>query len=308
MKIISGGSNPGFAQKVAEHCFTELVPTDVTRFSDGEILVEIKENIRGKDVFLVNSTCMPVNESLMEMLIMIDTAKRSSARRISAVMPYYGYARQDRKSASRTPITAKLVADLLTQAGCDRVLTMDLHAGQIQGFFDIPVDDLTSRVVFCKDIKSNVAVDEGTVFVSPDAGGVVRARKFAEKFYCDVAIVDKRRPKAGVAEVMNLIGDVEGKHAILVDDIVDSGGTLCNAAEAIMKAGALSVRAYITHGVLSNGAHKKIDKSVLDELVVSDSIPIEGDSKKIRQVTVAELFGEAMRRITNEESVSSLFK
>ena len=308
MKIISGGSNSEFAQKVAEHCFTELVPTDVTRFSDGEILVEIKENIRGKDVFLVNSTCMPVNESLMEMLIMIDTAKRSSARRISAVMPYYGYARQDRKSASRTPITAKLVADLLTQAGCDRVLTMDLHAGQIQGFFDIPVDDLTSRVVFCKDIKQNVPCTEGTVFVSPDAGGVVRARKFAEKFYCDVAIVDKRRPKAGVAEVMNLIGDVEGKHAILVDDIVDSGGTLCNAAEAIMKAGALSVRAYITHGVLSNGAHKKIDKSVLDELVVSDSIPIEGDSKKIRQVTVAELFGEAMRRITNEESVSSLFK
>ena len=227
MKIISGGSNPSFAQKVAEHCFTELVPTDVTRFSDGEILVEIKENIRGKDVFLVNSTCMPVNESLMELLVMIDTAKRSSAKRISAVMPYYGYARQDRKSASRTPITAKLVADLLTKAGADRVLTMDLHAGQIQGFFDIPVDDLTSRVVFCKDIKRNVAVDEGTVFVSPDAGGVVRARKFAEMFYADVAIVDKRRPKAGVAEVMNLIGEVKDKHAILVDDIVDSGGTLC---------------------------------------------------------------------------------
>ena len=307
MKIISGGSNPEFAQKVAEHCFTELVPTDVTRFSDGEILVEIKENIRGKDVFLVNSTCMPVNESLMEMLIMIDTAKRSSAKRISAVMPYYGYARQDRKSASRTPITAKLVADLLTKAGADRVLTMDLHAGQIQGFFDIPVDDLTSRVVFCKDIKRNVAVDEGTVFVSPDAGGVVRARKFAEMFYADVAIVDKRRPKAGVAEVMNLIGEVKGKHAILVDDIVDSGGTLCNAAKAIMDAGALSVRAYITHGVLSNGASKKIDSSVLDELVISDSIPFEQPSKKIRQVTVAELFGEAMRRITNEESVSSLF-
>ena len=286
----------------------ELVPTDVTRFSDGEILVEIKENIRGKDVFLVNSTCMPVNESLMEMLIMIDTAKRSSAKRISAVMPYYGYARQDRKSASRTPITAKLVADLLTKAGADRVLTMDLHAGQIQGFFDIPVDDLTSRVVFCKDIKRNVAVDEGTVFVSPDAGGVVRARKFAEMFYADVAIVDKRRPKAGVAEVMNLIGEVKGKHAILVDDIVDSGGTLCNAAKAIMDAGALSVRAYITHGVLSNGANKKIDASVLDELVISDSIPLEASSKKIRQVTVAELFGEAMRRITNEESVSSLFK
>ena len=308
MKIISGGSNPEFAQKVAEHCFVDLVPTDVTRFSDGEILVEIKENIRGKDVFLVNSTCMPVNESLMEMLIMIDTAKRSSAKRISAVMPYYGYARQDRKSASRTPITAKLVADLLTKAGADRVLTMDLHAGQIQGFFDIPVDDLTSRVVFCKDIKRNVAVDEGTVFVSPDAGGVVRARKFAEMFYADVAIVDKRRPKAGVAEVMNLIGEVKGKHAILVDDIVDSGGTLCNAAKAIMDAGALSVRAYITHGVLSNGANKKIDASLLDELVVSDSIPMQNTSKKIRQVTVSELFGEAMRRITNEESVSSLFK
>tara|TARA_B110000037_G_scaffold43523_1_gene53546 strand:- start:5553 stop:6482 length:930 start_codon:yes stop_codon:yes gene_type:complete len=308
MKIISGGSNPSFAQKVAEHCFVELVPTDITRFSDGEILVEIKENIRGKDVFLVNSTCMPVNESLMELLIMIDTAKRSSAKRISAVLPYYGYARQDRKSASRTPITAKLVADLLTRAGADRILTMDLHAGQIQGFFDIPVDDLTSRVVFCKDIKRTVKVDEGTVFVSPDAGGVVRARKFAETFYADVAIVDKRRPKAGVAEVMNIIGEVKGKHAILVDDIVDSGGTLCNAAKAIMDAGALSVRAYITHGVLSNSATKKVDNSMLEELVISDSIPMQNTSKKIRQVTVAELFGEAMRRITNEESVSSLFK
>jgi len=315
MKIISGGSNPRFAQKVAEHCFTELVPTDVTRFSDGEILVEIKENIRGKDVFLVNSTCMPVNESLMEMLIMIDTAKRSSARRISAVMPYYGYARQDRKSASRTPITAKLVANLLTTAGADRILTMDLHAGQIQGFFDIPVDDLTSRIVFAKDIKQTIGIIDdpqvqqtGTVFVSPDAGGVVRARKFAEMFFGDVAIVDKRRPKAGVAEVMNLIGDVDKKHAILVDDIVDSGGTLCNAAKAIMDAGALSVRAYITHGVLSNGAHKKIDASLLEELVISDSIPFSQNSKKIRQVSVSQLFGEAMRRITNEESVSSLFK
>ncbi len=307
MKIISGGSNHTFAQKVAEHCFTELVPTDVTRFSDGEILVEIKENIRGKDVFLVNSTCMPVNESLMEMLIMIDTAKRSSAKRISAVMPYYGYARQDRKSASRTPITAKLVADLLDKAGADRILTMDLHAGQIQGFFDMPVDDLTSRIVFSKDIKQTVNCTQGTVFVSPDAGGVVRARKFAEMFFGDVAIVDKRRPKAGVAEVMNLIGEVKGKHAILVDDIVDSGGTLCNAAKAIMDAGALSVRAYITHGVLSNGAHKKIDGSILEELVISDSIPFSQNSKKIRQVTVSQLFGEAMRRITNEESVSSLF-
>ena len=308
MKIISGGSNPDFAQKVAEHCFTELVPTDVTRFSDGEILVEIKENIRGKDVFLVNSTCMPVNESLMEMLIMIDTAKRSSAKRISAVMPYYGYARQDRKSASRTPITAKLVADLLTQAGADRILTMDLHAGQIQGFFDIPVDDLTSRVVFAKDIRKTVDCTKGTVFVSPDAGGVVRARKFAEMFDGDIAICDKRRPKAGVAEVMNLIGEVKDKHAILVDDIVDSGGTLCNAADAIIKAGALSVRAYITHGVLSNGADKKISNSKLEKLIISDSIPYKGSSTKIRTVSVTELFGEAMRRITNEESVSSLFK
>ena len=315
MKIITGTSNQPFAQKVAEHCFVDLVPADLNRFNDGEVCVEIKENIRGKDVFLVNSTCTPVNDSLMEMLIMIDTAKRSSARRITAVMPYYGYARQDRKSASRTPITAKLVADLLTTAGAHRVLTMDLHAGQIQGFFDIPVDDLTSRVVFAKDIKRTIGyIDDpdveqaGTVFVSPDAGGAVRARKFADMFGGDIAIVDKRRPQAGVAEVMALIGDVKNKHAILVDDIVDSGGTLCNAAKAIMDAGALSVRAYITHGVLSNGANKKIDASVLDELVISDSIPLEANSKKIRQVTVAELFGEAMRRITNEESVSSLFK
>ena len=308
MKIITGSSNQPFAQKVADHCFTDLVPAELNRFSDGEICVEVKENIRGKDVFLVNSTCNPVNESLMELLIMIDTAKRSSARRITAVIPYFGYARQDRKSASRTPITAKLVADLLTQAGADRILTMDLHAGQIQGFFDIPVDDLTSRVTFAKDIKRNIRTEEPTVFVSPDAGGAVRARKFADMFHADIAIVDKRRPKAGVSEVMALIGDVEGKHAILVDDIVDSGGTLCKAADAILEAGALSVRAYITHGVLSNGASKKIDASQLVELVISDSIPYEGKSSKIRQVSLAPLFGEAMRRITNEESVSSLFQ
>jgi ribose-phosphate pyrophosphokinase len=308
MKIITGSSNQPFAQKVAEHCFVDLVPADLNRFNDGEICVEVKENIRGKDVFLVNSTCSPVNESLMELLIMIDTAKRSSARRITAVIPYYGYARQDRKSASRTPITAKLVADLLTKAGADRILTMDLHAGQIQGFFDIPVDDLTSRVVFAKDIETKINKDEGCVFVSPDAGGAVRARKFADMFHGDIAIVDKRRPRAGVAEVMALIGDVKGKHAILVDDIVDSGGTLCKAADAILEAGALSVRAYITHGVLSNGAQKKIDASNLEELVISDSIPYTGNVKKIRQVSVAPLFGEAMRRITNEESVSSLFQ
>ena len=247
---------------------------------------------------------------------MIDAAKRSSASRITAVMPYYGYARQDRKSASRTPITAKLVANLITKSGADRILTMDLHAGQIQGFFDIPVDDLTSRVVFAKDIKKTIGIiDEpdveqvGTVFVSPDAGGVVRARKFADMFNGDIAIVDKRRPEAGKSEVMNLIGDVKGKHAILVDDIVDSGGTLCNAAQAIIDAGALSVRAYITHGVLTGEACQKVEKSALAELVVTDSIPnrCPKGCKKTRQVSVAQLFGEAIRRVTNEESVSSLF-
>ena len=247
---------------------------------------------------------------------MIDAARRSSASRITAVIPYYGYARQDRKSASRTPITAKLVANLLVTAGADRILTMDLHAGQIQGFFDIPVDDLTSRVVFAKDIKRSIGIIDDpdieqakTVFVSPDAGGVVRARKFADMFNGDIAIVDKMRPEAGKSEVMNLIGDVKGKHAILVDDIVDSGGTLCNAAQAIMDAGALSVRAYITHGVLSNEACQKVEKSVLDELVVTNSIPnrCPKNCKKTRQVSVAPLFGEAIRRVTNEESVSSLF-
>jgi ribose-phosphate pyrophosphokinase len=252
----------------------------------------------------------------MELMVMIDAARRSSASRITAVIPYFGYARQDRKSASRTPITAKLVANLITVSGADRILTMDLHAGQIQGFFDIPVDDLTSRVVFAKDIKKTIGIIDdpeveqaGTVFVSPDAGGAVRARKFADMFHGDIAIVDKMRPEAGKSEVMNLIGDVKGKHAVLVDDIVDSGGTLCKAAEAIMKAGALSVRAYITHGVLSDDACVKVEKSVLDELVVTDSISdrCPKNCKKTRQVSVAPLFGEAIRRVTNEESVSSLF-
>jgi ribose-phosphate pyrophosphokinase len=308
VKILSGNSNLPFATNVATHCFTDLVPSNIRQFADGEICTEVLENIRGRDLFLIQSTCTPVNDNLMELLIMIDTAKRSSARRITAVIPYFGYARQDRKSASRTPITAKLVADLLTTAGADRVLTMDLHAGQIQGFFNIPVDDLTSRVVFAKDIEQHINTQEGTVFVSPDAGGVVRARKFADTFAGDIAIVDKVRPEAGKSEVMNLIGDVKDKHAILVDDIVDSGGTLCNAAQAIMDAGALSVRAYITHGVLSGTASEKIQKSVLEELVISDTIPYTGKSKKIRTVSVSRLFGEAIRRITNEESVSSLFQ
>ena len=302
--------------EIAEHCFATLVPAKISTFADGESSVEFLENIRGEDVFIVQSTCSPVNDSLMELMVMIDAAKRSSASRITAVMPYYGYARQDRKSASRTPITAKLVANLITKSGADRILTMDLHAGQIQGFFDIPVDDLTSRVVFAKDIKKTIGIIDdpdieqvGTVFVSPDAGGVVRARKFADMFNGDIAIVDKRRPEAGKSEVMNLIGDVKGKHAILVDDIVDSGGTLCNAAQAIIDAGALSVRAYITHGVLTGEACQKVEKSALAELVVTDSIPnrCPKGCKKTRQVSVAQLFGEAIRRVTNEESVSSLF-
>jgi len=309
MKIIAGNANPALAQEIADHSFAPLVPAAIKTFADGEISVEFLDNIRGEDVFIIQSTSTPVNDSLMELLIMIDAARRSSASRITAVIPYFGYARQDRKSASRTPITAKLVANLLTTAGAHRVLTMDLHAGQIQGFFDIPVDDLTSRLVFAKDIKRELGVDSQTVFVSPDAGGVVRARKFADMFHADIAIVDKMRPEAGKSEVMNLIGDVKGKHAIMVDDIIDSGGTLCNAAKAIMDAGALSVRAYITHGVLSGEACAKVEKSVLTELVVTDTIKdhCPKNCKKTRQVTVAPLFGEAIRRVTNEESVSSLF-
>tara|TARA_X000000950_G_scaffold285376_1_gene391153 strand:+ start:1623 stop:2576 length:954 start_codon:yes stop_codon:yes gene_type:complete len=316
MKIITGNANKELATKIAEHCFATLVPAKITTFADGETSVEFLENIRGEDVFIIQPTSTPVNDSLMELMVMIDAARRSSASRITAVIPYFGYARQDRKSASRTPITAKLVANLITVSGADRILTMDLHAGQIQGFFDIPVDDLTSRVVFAKDIKKTIGIIDdpeveqaGTVFVSPDAGGAVRARKFADMFHGDIAIVDKMRPEAGKSEVMNLIGDVKGKHAVLVDDIVDSGGTLCKAAEAIMKAGALSVRAYITHGVLSDDACVKVEKSVLDELVVTDSISdrCPKNCKKTRQVSVAPLFGEAIRRVTNEESVSSLF-
>ncbi len=310
MKIITGNSNLPLAESIAAHCFSELVPADVKTFADGECSVEFMENIRGEDVFIIQSTSTPVNDNLMELLIMIDAAKRSSATRITAVIPYFGYARQDRKSASRTPITAKLVANLLTQAGADRILTMDLHAGQIQGFFDIPVDDLTSRIVFAKDIKRNISLEESVVFVSPDAGGAVRARKFADMFHSDIAIVDKRRPAAGVAEVMALIGDVKDKHAILVDDMVDSGGTLCKAAKAIIDAGALSVRAYITHGILSGDACQKVEKSVLEELVITDTIKYvcPPKIKKIRQASIAPLVGEAIRRVTNEESVSSLFQ
>ena len=315
MKIIAGNSNIEMAEKIAAHCFATLVPAEIKTFADGESSVEFLENIRGEDVFIIQSTSTPVNDNLMELMIMIDAAKRSSAKRITAVIPYFGYARQDRKSASRTPITAKLVANLITEAGADRILTMDLHAGQIQGFFDIPVDDLTSRIAFAKDIKKQFykegqdVHDVETVFVSPDAGGTVRARNFADMFGGDIAIVDKRRPKAGVSEVMNIIGEVKGCHAILVDDIIDSGGTLCNAAQAIMDAGALSVRAYITHGVLTGEACHKVENSVLEELVITDSIKFRcpNDCKKTRAVSVSTMFGEAIRRVSNEESVSSLF-
>ena len=316
VKILACSASKPLAIQIASSYGQSLGDVEIQKFSDGEFGVSIKETVRGCDVFIIQSTCTPVNDSLMELMIMIDAARRSSANRITAVIPYFGYARQDRKSASRTPITAKLVSNIITTAGADRILTMDLHAGQIQGFFDIPVDDLTSRVVFAKDIKRTIGIiddpevnQQGTVFVSPDAGGAVRARKFADMFTGDIAIVDKMRPEAGKSEVMNIIGDVKGKHAILVDDIVDSGGTLCKAAQAIMKAGALSVRAYITHGVLSEDACQKVEKSVLDELVVTNTIinRCPKGCKKTRQVSVAPLLGEAMRRITNEESVSSLF-
>ena len=309
MKIITGNSNKELANGIAQHCFSDLVPCKIDTFSDGESRIEFLENIRGEDVFIIQSTSTPVNDHLMELMVMIDAAKRSSARRITAVIPYFGYARQDRKSASRTPITAKLVANLLTTAGADRILTMDLHAGQIQGFFDIPVDDLTSRIVFAKDIQSSIQDTDKLVFVSPDAGGVVRARKFADMFHGQIAIVDKMRPEAGKSEVMNLIGEVKGRHAILVDDLVDSGGTLCNAAKAIMEDSALSVRAYITHGVLSDKACMRVEESVLEELVITDSIAdhCPTECRKIRQASISSLLGEAIRRVTNEESISSLF-
>ena len=308
MKIISGNANKQLAEVIAKHCFATLVPSNITSFADGETRVEFNENVRGKDVFIIQSTSTPVNDNLMELMIMIDAARRSSANRITAVIPYFGYARQDRKSTSRTPITAKLVANLITQAGADRVLTMDLHAGQIQGFFDIPVDDLTSRIVFGNDIQQYLEPGD-TVFVSPDAGGVVRARKFADMYAGNIAIVDKKRSAPGECEAMNVIGDVKDKHAILVDDIVDSGGTLCQAAMAIMNAGARSVRAYITHGVLSGKACDTVEKSVLEELVITDSIAdhCPKSNTKIRQITVGNLFGEAIRRVHNEESVSTLF-
>jgi ribose-phosphate pyrophosphokinase len=280
------------------------------RFSDEEIFVEVQENVRGEDVFLIQSTSAPANDHIMELLITLDALKRASARRITAVIPYFGYARQDRKPGPRTPITAKLVANLITAAGADRVLTVDLHAGQIQGFFDIPVDHLYARPVIVNDIKKHFPDADNIMVVSPDVGGVVRARSLAGKLGADLAIVDKRRERANASEVMNIIGEVSGRDCILFDDIVDTAGTLCNAAEALMEKGAKSVSAYVTHGVLSGPAIERVEQSVLQSLVVTDSIALTNTAKKcknIRALSIAPLLAEGVRRISDESSVSSLF-
>ncbi|HEY0103875.1 MAG TPA: ribose-phosphate pyrophosphokinase [Brevundimonas sp.] len=309
MKLLSGNSNRTLSQAIATHLDMPLTKAQVKRFADNEVFAVIEENVRGEDVFILQSTSYPANDNLMELLIMTDALVRASARRITAVMPYFGYARQDRKTGGRTPISAKLVANLITRAGADRVLTMDLHAGQIQGFFDIPTDNLLATPVLAQDIKENYPRGE-LMIVSPDVGGVVRARSLAKRLDADLAIVDKRRAKAGDSEVMNIIGDVEGRRCILFDDIVDSGGTLVNAAKALMDKGAVEVSAYISHGVLSGPAVQRVTDGPLKELVITDSIeqPHEVSAcAKIRTVSVAPLIGEAIRRIANEESVSKLF-
>lgn len=289
-----------------------LTSVDIERFRDQEIFIKINENVRGEDIFLLQPTSAPANDTLMELLIMIDALVRASAKRITAVVPYFGYARQDRKTGGRTPISAKLVANLISKAGADRVLTIDLHAGQIQGFFDIPTDNLFGQPVFVRDLKERFSMKdrEDLLFVSPDTGGVVRTRSLAKQFNADIAIVDKRRPKAGEAEVMNIIGDVAGRTCILLDDIIDSGGTLCNAATALKDHGANAVSAYITHGVLSDPAVERITNSVMTEVVITDTIAQPEAVKKcekIREVSTSTLLGEAIRRIANDESVSKLF-
>jgi ribose-phosphate pyrophosphokinase len=310
MKLIAGNSNLPLAQAIAGYLEIPLTQANVRRFADEEIFVEILENVRGEDVFVLQSTAYPANDNLMELLIMIDALRRASAKRITAVLPYFGYARQDRKPGPRTPISAKLVANLITTAGADRVLSVDLHAGQIQGFFDIPTDNLFAAPVMSEDIKARFS-DRNLMVVSPDVGGVVRARALAKRLEnAPLAIVDKRREKAGESEVMNIIGDVAGRFCILIDDIVDSAGTLCNAAAALREAGAEDVVAYCTHGVLSGGAVARVDGSSLKELVITDSIgnhDVVGQAQKIRHLTIAPLLAEAMRRIADESSVSSLF-
>ncbi len=309
MKLVAGNSNRALAEAIAAYLNIPLGKCLVRRFADMEVFVEVQENVRGEDVFVVQSTSFPANDHLMELLIMIDALRRSSAQRITAVLPYFGYARQDRKPGPRTPISAKLVANLVTRAGADRVMTLDLHAGQIQGFFDIPTDNLFAAPVMVRDIQERFNGNKLMV-VSPDVGGVVRARGLAKRFDAPLAIVDKRRERAGESEVMNIIGDVEGHSCILVDDIVDSGGTLCNAADALLAQGATDVSAYITHGVLSGGAVARITASRLKELVVTDSIQATEAvrvSANIRVLSIAPLIGEAIGRTAREESVSSLF-
>ena len=309
MKILSCNSNLPLADSISKELNLKLVNAEVKRFSDMEVFVEVKENVRGEDMFVIQSTSYPANDNLMELLVTLDALRRASAKRITAVIPYFGYARQDRKSGPRTPISAKLVANLITSAGADRVLTMDLHAGQIQGFFDIPTDNLFAAPVFVKDIKDRYS-DIPTIVVSPDVGGVLRARAIARRINAGLAIIDKRREKPGASEVMNIIGDVSKHHCILVDDIVDSGGTLCNAAQALVSAGAISVDAYVTHGVLSGSAVSRVLNSPLQNLVTTDSIqatePIKLASN-IRQISIASILGEAIRRVHIESSVSSLF-
>jgi ribose-phosphate pyrophosphokinase len=309
MKILACNSNRPLAEAISAYLDLPLTNASVRRFSDMEVFVEIHENVRGEDVFVIQSTSFPANDNVMELLVALDALKRSSARRTTAVLPYYGYARQDRKSAPRTPISAKLVANMITAAGADRVLTLDLHAGQIQGFFDIPTDNLYAEPVFVKDIKERFGGD-GLMIVSPDVGGVVRARSIARRLDADLAIIDKRRERAGMSEVMNIIGDVDGRRCVLIDDIVDSAGTLCNAAEALIERGARSVTAYVTHGVLSGGAVARVAASPLEALVTTDSIAATEAvraAKNIRRLTIAPLMAEAIQRISDERSVSSLF-
>ena len=309
MKIVACNSNRPLAEAVAATLDLPLTKASVRRFADHEVFVEIQENVRGEDVFVVQSTSFPANDHLMELLITLDALRRSSARRITAVIPYFGYARQDRKSAPRTPISAKLVANLITTAGANRVLTLDLHADQIQGFFDIPVDNLFAAPLFSRHIKESFP-DHNLMIVSPDVGGVVRARAIATRLNGDLAIIDKRRPRAGVSEVMNVIGDVEGRDCLLVDDLVDSGGTHCNAADALMSRGARSVGAYVTHGVLSGGAVARIAGSPIRMMTTTDSIQATeavAQAPNIRQLTIAPLLAEAIKRIADESSVSSLF-
>jgi ribose-phosphate pyrophosphokinase len=307
MMILACNANRTLATRICDYLKLCPVKADVRRFADAEIYLEVLENVRGADVFVVQPTAAPTNDHLMELLICIDALRRGSARRITAVVPYFGYARQDRKTGPRTPISAKLIANLLTIAGANRILTLDLHAGQIQGFFDIPTDNLFAAPLFARDIADRF-VPGNTVVVSPDIGGVVRARLLAQRIGAPLAIIDKRRPKAGVSEVMNVIGEVEGKACILIDDIVDSGGTLCNAAEALLDCGATEVCAYASHGVMSGAARDRIESSRLTSVTVTDSIEeTNGHRPKLRHVSVAPLLGEAILRISEERSVSSLF-